>query len=124
MGFVQAVHYPLYSRIKEGFVDYEREHIRRTGVLVAPLMFFEALSAIFLCGMASSGIQFKLMAVNLIILILIWVLTLLFQVNQHQKLAIRFSPKIYQRLLGTNWLRLILWITRGVILSAALYLDR
>ena len=26
--FSQVVHYPLYKKIKEGFVEYERSHIR------------------------------------------------------------------------------------------------
>lgn len=26
--FLQVIHYPLYRKIKEGFVEYERAHIR------------------------------------------------------------------------------------------------
>ena len=44
--FVQLVHYPLFARVGVAdFTAYEREHVRRTGLLVAPLMLLEALTA-------------------------------------------------------------------------------
>lgn len=44
MWFSQIVHYPLYRKIKEGFVDYERGHIERSAFLFSMLMVIEAVT--------------------------------------------------------------------------------
>ena len=114
--FTQVIHYPLYRKIKEGFVEYERAHLRRAAVLIGPLMLIEALSAIVLMGAATEGTLTKLAGANLILLILIWLSTFLFQVAQHQKLSVRFSNKILSLLIHSNWIRTILWTTKGIIM--------
>jgi hypothetical protein len=45
--FVQIVHYPLFSRVGQpGFSEYAREHVRRTGRVVAGPMLVELASAV------------------------------------------------------------------------------
>ena len=119
--FSQVVHYPLYKKIKEGFVEYERAHIRRAAFLKGPLMLIEAITAIFLIGMATGGILTKLAGVNLILLIAIWLSTCLFQLAQHQKLSVRFSNKIVQGLIHSNWIRTLLWTAKGIVMVFFLY---
>lgn len=121
MWFLQVVHYPLYRKIKEGFVEYERAHIRRAALLIGPIMLIEAITAILLIGVSTEGTLTKLAGANLILLILIWLSTFLFQVNQHQKLSIRFSQKILQGLIHCNWIRTLLWTAKGVIMAAYCY---
>lgn len=116
MWFSQIIHYPLYMKIREGFIEYERSYIRRSAILLGPLILIEALTAIILIGMAKEGILIKLAGVNLILLILIWLSTFLFQTTQHQKLSIRFSKKILQGLIHFNWVRTILWTAKGVVM--------
>ena len=113
--FVQIVHYPLYKNIKEGFQGYERMHLRRTALLL------EMVTALFLVGCAPEGIILKLAAYNLVILILIWITTLLFQISQHQKLAIRFSAHQHKLLLLTNWIRVVLWTLRGLLVAVIIF---
>lgn len=114
--FVQVIHYPLYDYIKKGFHEYEKMHLKRTGWLIGPLMFIEVITAIFLVGFAPPGAISKLAAINLILLVFVWISTFLFQVCEHQNLSIRFSKKIHHQLLRTNWARTIIWTIRGVVI--------
>ncbi|MBI3211272.1 MAG: hypothetical protein HYZ47_01115 [Simkania negevensis] len=119
--FTQLVHYPLYSKIKEGFIDYERAHIRRAAYLYGPLMLLELISAVLLVGVSHTSIALKLAMSNLILLILIWLSTFLFQITQHQKLSLHFSKKVFQTLLMANWIRTLLWTVKGILMTIFLY---
>jgi len=118
--FVQIVHYPLYKKIKEGFAEYEKQHMRRSAFLIGPVMTVEAATSLFLIGLAQEPILARLAALNIIFLTISWITTLLFQVAQHQKLALRFSSHVHNMLLGTNWIRVTLWTLRGIILGVML----
>ncbi|MDN3508036.1 MAG: hypothetical protein P0S94_03860, partial [Simkaniaceae bacterium] len=91
--FVQIIHYPLYRKIKEGFVQYERAHLRRMAYFAGPLMLIEAITAVMLILMLSKESLISLAIVNLVLLVLIWLSTLLFSVGTHQKLSTHFSNK-------------------------------
>lgn len=119
--YTQIIHYPLYSKIKEGFVEYERAHIKRTSFIFAPLMFTEVVTAILLLGHAPGGLLTILATINLIFLIFVWLSTFLFQIHQHHKLAVRFSEKLLNRLISTNWIRTIFWSLKGLIMILMLY---
>lgn len=118
--YTQIIHYPLYKKIKEGFVEYERSHIRRTAFFLAPLMLVEAISAIILVGL-SEGQLAKFAITNLILVIFIWLATFLFQVTQHQKLSVRFSQRVLNNLITSNWVRTLLWTGKGIVMSAYVY---
>ena len=60
--FVQIVHYPLYKKIKEGFQSYERMHLRRTSLLLSPILITEMVTALFLVGYAASSLILQLAA--------------------------------------------------------------
>lgn len=121
MWFSQVVHYPLYKKIKEGFVEYERSHIRRAAILLGPIMVVEAITAILLVGAAPGGTLSTLAGANLTVLILIWLMTFLFQITLHQKPSIRFSPKILKNLITSNWIRTLLWTLKGLITIFMIY---
>ena len=121
MWFVQVVHYPLYKKIKEGFVEYERSHIKRATLLIGPLMLIEVITAIILIGMTPGGTLTQLATANLVLLFLIWISTFLFQVAQHQKLSVQFSKKNLQGLINTNWIRTVLWTIKGCIMAMMTY---
>lgn len=121
MWFSQVVHYPLYKKIKEGFVEYERSHIRRAAFLLGPIMVIEAITAILLIGVVPAGTLITLAGANLIVLILIWLSTFLFQITLHQKLSVRFSPKVLKNLITSNWIRTLLWTFKGLITICMIY---
>ncbi|MEM7175502.1 MAG: hypothetical protein AAF443_06230 [Chlamydiota bacterium] len=119
--FTQLVHYPLYVKIKEGFVDYERSHVKRAALLIGPIMLAEVITAVWLISLVPEGTLLRLAATNLIILILIWLSTFLFQTVQHQKLSIRFSKRILDGLITSNWVRTLLWTVKGAIIATIGY---
>ena len=116
--FTQIVHYPLYTKIKEGFIEYERCHIRRTAYLFFPLMLIELITAIVLVGLVSEVNVTRLAFVNLFLLIIIYLMTFLLQIIQHQKLSIGFSKKLLHALIASNWIRALLWTCKGGIMIA------
>jgi len=118
--YSQIIHYPLYKKIKEGFVEYERSHIRRTAFFLAPLMLIEVISAVILVGL-SQGELTTFAITNLILLIFIWLATFLFQVTQHQKLSVRFSKKILSNLIVSNWVRTLIWTAKGIVMWMYVY---
>ncbi len=119
--FVQIVHYPLYWQVREGFTRYERKHLRKAACLVAPVMLLEAISGVLLIGAAEDASMVRLSLINIILLLLIWLSTFLFQMQQHQKLSLHFSKKMVATLIYSNWIRTVLWTVKGGILFAMLF---
>ena len=120
--YTQLIHYPLYQKIKEGFIEYERAHVRRAAYFMTPLMLIEIISAIILVGLCETRELIQLAILNLFLLILIWISTFLFQIIQHQKLSIRFSKKILFSLIASNWVRTLFWSLKGVVMALFIYL--
>lgn len=120
--FSQIVHYPLYQQIKEGFVQYERSHLRRASALIGPLMLLEAITAILLVGLSNPGPIARLTVINLILLIFIWLTTFLLSVYQHQRLSVRFSKQVLHELISSNWINAILWFAKGIVVTCILWI--
>lgn len=117
--FVQIVHYPLFSAVSEAsFVQYEELNVYYTGLLVAPLMVVELLTAIFLWAKADLPCERRLFALGLGLVIVIWGVTFFVQVPLHEELQSGFELNIYESLVAGNWIRTILWSMRGGLLLA------
>ena len=119
--FVQLVHYPLFPHAASGdFSDFARDHQRRTGWVVVPLMLTEATTATLLLVSPGSSIA---VWVGWGLLVSIWISTALVQVPLHGRLANGFDPRAARRLVSTNWWRTLAWTVRAGIalqlLSAA-----
>lgn len=121
--FVQIVHYPLFQNVPAAsFPAYERDHQSQTGLVVGPLMLLEMGTGVALVLTAwgqprpfpeSTAI---LLAVNALLLLLLWVLTFFVQVPHHEALARQYDAARIQALVHGNWLRTLLWTTRAVLL--------
>lgn len=110
--FVQVVHYPLMAAVgPPGFVDYEREHVRRTGWVVGPLMLLEAGSATLLLWTRPGPASWAGVA----LLALIWGSTALVQVPLHHRLSVARDEQALRHLVRSNWLRTIAWSARGAV---------
>lgn len=111
--FVQVVHYPLMGKVgSAGYEQYQDAHMKRTTWVVAPLMLTEMSSAfalLFVLGVSVWTIT------GLIMLVLIWVSTAALQVPAHNRMLKGFDPDAHRRLVGTNWLRTVLWSVRAVL---------
>lgn len=110
--FVQIVHYPLFFRVGEAaFSEYERDHARRTGWVVAIPMILElatAIATVWVIGGALAWSGLNLLAV-------VWVSTAIWQVPAHRRLERGFDAVTQRRLLKTNWVRTVAWSARGVV---------
>ena len=113
--FVQIVHYPLMARVGEAqFQAYEHAHTARTTWVVAPLMLAELASAAMLVPLMGREAM-PLTVSGLLALGLIWGSTFLLQVPAHRRLLGGFDARAHRCLVGTNWVRTVLWSLRGVL---------
>ncbi|MBL8730166.1 MAG: hypothetical protein JNM25_17215 [Planctomycetes bacterium] len=113
--FVQVVHYPLFAAVGGAqFVAYEREHCRRTGRVVMPLMLAELGLAGWLWWAAPATAS-TATTLGVGLLAVVWVSTFRFQVPCHQQLSRRPDADTMQRLVVSNWLRTAAWTGRAGI---------
>ncbi|MEM6602156.1 MAG: hypothetical protein AAF649_12280 [Verrucomicrobiota bacterium] len=118
--FVQMVHYPLSRLVRtKDYALYHRQHIRRIGLLIAPLMLAEAemasgvlLLAILAVGKTDLLLQPQWFTVSMVLLGIIWLSTFLVQLRYHQQLDRGQDLNAIGRLSSTHWLRTILWTLR------------
>ncbi|MCU0706485.1 MAG: hypothetical protein MUF18_21220 [Fimbriiglobus sp.] len=104
--FVQVVHYPLMAGQTP---EYAREHQRRTGWVLGPVMLVELGTAVALAGIAPTWASVG----GLVLLVAVWASTWGVQVPCHRKLLNKPDPTALHRLVATNWVRTALWTTRG-----------
>lgn len=110
--FVQIVHYPLFSRVGQpGFSDYEREHVRRTGWVVAGPMLVELAAAVAVVWVVGDWLAWT----GLALVGIIWCSTGLWQVPAHLRLEAGFDEAVHLRLTRTNWVRTAAWTARSVV---------
>lgn len=118
--FVQIVHYPLFGAVGEDdFGTYEREHQRRTTLVVAPVMLIELATAAALC-FRTNGTDRTLALTAAAVLAVIWASTWLLQVPLHNRLGNGHQPLLIRRLATTNWLRTVAWTARAALAAALL----
>ena len=113
--FVQVIHYPLYLKIKSGFVDYELMHTRLTSRLTAPVMLIEMITTILMWWQWPSF--YVLNIVISFLLLVIWISTFLVQIPLHNKLCKAQDEMNCNRLVKSNWIRTIAWTVKSIILS-------
>jgi len=119
--FVQIVHYPLFSRVGgAAFAGYERDHVRRTGRVVALPMLLELATAIAAVWVLEDALTWA----GLALLAVVWASTGLWQVPAHRRLEDGFDTLIHRRLVCTNWVRTVAWSARGVMACALLVAHR
>lgn len=117
--FVQVVHYPLFLQVPiEAREEYCKKHMRRTTIVVIPLMLLEVVTAIMLCIFLWGSIFWL---VNLVFILFIWISSFFIQVPLHYKLVSGGDSKIVDRLVTGNWIRTILWTIRSGMLIMLLY---
>ncbi|MHC4994439.1 MAG: hypothetical protein ACYTGQ_05235 [Planctomycetota bacterium] len=116
--FVQVVHYPLFAGVGgDRFKAYELAHTARTTWVVGPVMLGELMVAVTLVvwtlSLAHSEAVRGWGVVYLMLLVLIWSSTMLFQVPAHDHLERGFDEKAWRWLVATNWLRTAGWTARS-----------
>lgn len=111
--FVQIVHYPLFKGIAAAdFPAYQKKNYA-TGLITVPVMTIELFSGIWFLYTDYS----ELFLINMILLILIWGSTFVFQVPTHLQLVKTPTHALMNKLIRTNWIRTISWSLRSILLG-------
>lgn len=114
--FVQLVHYPLYGSVgADQFIEYEHQHMRRTGWAVGLFMPVEGVTGVWLVAIVPPGVSSGLVLLGLALLIVIWVSTAIAQAPTHFRLAKGYDAALGRRLVLSNWIRTAAWTARGVL---------
>ena len=113
--FIQLVHYPLFSAVKQDHGVFAQNHQNRTGLVVGPPMLVELFTAILL--LFGNEPRLALWA-NLALLAVIWAATGFLQVPCHRRLLNGFDPTTHRRLVHSNWIRTAAWSLRSLLLLA------
>ena len=113
--FVQVVHYPLFEAVGSGFPNYHRQHVRRTGWIVAPLMLAEGAVTTALAWQPPGDFSPFLAWLGLGLVLSIWTSTFTVQVPLHRRLERGFDAAVHGRLVRSNWLRTGGWTARGAL---------
>ena len=115
--FVQIVHYPLFQNIPESsWKKFHQQHMRLTSYVVMPIMLVELITAVLLLFYRPSFLSQKESLFLFLLLILIWLATFFIQVPLHQAIAQKRDSIKIQRLVQTNWIRSLLWVSRFLII--------
>ncbi|OYW76754.1 MAG: hypothetical protein B7Z37_07455 [Verrucomicrobia bacterium 12-59-8] len=115
---VQILVYPQFLRVAaKEFTDYHFAHCFLIGLIVAPLLFVELVTAGWLLFEGRRSLPF-LISIGLILVI--WLCTAVFQAPFHIRLMRGFDAPLIHRLILTNWIRTLAWTARGFLVSFAL----
>ena len=123
--FVQIVHYPLFAEVGwMTFTSYEQQHTVLTSWVVIPPMTAELLTAAYLFRSPDHRVASACRWL-LPITALIWAITFLIHVPQHETLLTGFDAGVHGQLVLSNWIRTLLWTAKsGLLFSALLRLLR
>ena len=109
--FVQIVHYPAYRWVPAStFQEYQRQHTRRTGWVVMPLMLTELASSVSLVWLGH-----PLSWIGLALVVLVWACTFFIQVPLHHRLTLHRDEAAIEKLILSNVIRTALWPARALL---------
>ncbi|TWT87924.1 hypothetical protein [Stieleria varia] len=115
---VQVVHYNLFDRVGTDFFSrYEADHNRLITPIVGPAMLLELATAVVLLLHRPEGVPGWVLAFGLAMVLGIWLSTVFIQVPCHARLMNGFDESIYRQLVSTNWIRTVLWTSRGFLMG-------
>lgn len=120
----QLSYYPLLGivgRLDGDVYDAaERAHIRRVSGIAWLMLSIELATSALLLWTRPRAFAFPAALAGFALIVVIWVSTLGCQNRCHKMLAAGFRPEIHRLLLHTNWVRVVAWTTRAVILTAVI----
>lgn len=117
--FVQVVHYPIYANVSpQDLPKYQQFHVRRTTLVVFPMMVTELIGGALLLVREWQGELQNFAIWGIVLLGVIWLSTLLLQIPRHDLIGKAGSedPPIRSMVL-TNWIRTLAWSGRLALLA-------
>ena len=123
IAMVQWVHYPLFDIVGDlRFPAYHKAHMQRIGQVVMIPMTIELVTAVALIFWRPGVIPIWLVWLGLALVVAIWLSTLLLQVPHHNDLTKGFDSVALSRLVGSNWIRTVMWCLRSAVILFMLHL--
>ena len=114
---IQLVHYPLFPLVgATGLEAYVREHGRRIGVLVGPLMGLELLAGAALALRPPAGCPGWAAWAALALAGVVWGVTAVLFVPLHRRLGEAAQSRDLALLVRANWVRTAAWSARAGLL--------
>lgn len=121
---IQIVHYPLFANVgTDVYKNYQTRHMSRIAYIVAPAMFAELVTAIYLALFSIAGINANYFRFGLALVLLNWISTWFVQSPIHGKLALDYDDALIKKLVTTNWLRTVFWTLRGLLILWIIWLK-
>lgn len=109
---IQLTHYPSFKQIeKSEFLRFHYRHSAALGLIAAPAMIIELISALWLAYYSNIYL-----IANAGFVVSLWLITFLVSVPCHNRLSTGFDIDAWQRLVRTNWIRTFIWCARSVCL--------
>ncbi|MEM7457458.1 MAG: hypothetical protein AAF456_24205 [Planctomycetota bacterium] len=118
---IQIVHYPLFDLVgTDHYAEYQQRHQLLITPIVGPVMLVELLTGFLLVLQADRSIPRWILNTAFGLLILIWASTAFIQVPCHESLSNAFDPDVHDWLVISNWIRIVGWSLRGILMTYAL----
>jgi hypothetical protein len=116
---IQVVVYPQFLRVGEKeFVPFHFGHCLRIGLLIAPLLVIETITA---AALLYQGHREPVFLISISLIPVVWLSTAIFQAPMHVRLMDGFDAALIRRLIRSNWLRTMTWTARGLLLGVLVW---
>lgn len=114
---IQVIVYPQFLCVGTAeFTKLHFAHCWRIGLLIAPLLAVETISA---AALLYQGHRERTFLISFVLIPLNWLWTAVLQAPMHVQLMHGFDAALIRRLTLSNWLRTLTWTVRGVLLAWA-----
>ncbi|MEM9481077.1 MAG: hypothetical protein AAGA58_15605 [Verrucomicrobiota bacterium] len=113
---VQVVVYPGFLKVRDKWGEYHGDYMRRIGFVVMPLMLVE----LGMSGMRLILSREMIDGVLFGFVLAVWLTTFFLQVPAHRRLQNGWDGGQIRFLVGSNWIRTVLWTGRLVLLGVVL----
>lgn len=111
---VQVVHYPLMASVgPDRFVAYEASHTARMASVVMLPWALQGLTTAWLLVDAPRTLDGRLVLLAALTAAIPVLVTVVWSVPAHGRLAGGFDVDVHRRLVRTNWLRTLAWTAHG-----------
>lgn len=117
---VQVVNYPLFAQVLSGFESYHQHHVKKISLVVALPMLAEAFSGVLLLWFPYPGISQNILWAGVVLIFVVWIVTAVYSVPCHNTISGGFEELTHKRLVATNWIRVLAWSLRSVLLISVL----
>ena len=116
---VQVAHYPIFSYLTNQ-PDSFTFHQRRMGLLVAPVMLIELLTAILLLIDQWHMFPYLVLS-NFISVCCIWLHTFSIMVPIHNRLLTNSNLSLVNKLVKQNWIRTFAWTMKSILWAGIIW---